>query len=84
MAAGGETEPARGAKEEMTRQNAEGQQQHVIASPNPSIDDSKSVVGAGPQKVESSRVEATSVTAQAPMKPAARRKPRPRRTRPRS
>ena len=60
------------------------QEQHVIASPNPSIDDSKSAGDVGLQKVEGTKVEATKATTQAPMKTTTGRKSKPRRARPRS
>lgn len=57
------------------------QQQQVIASPNPSIDDGKAPADAGPSKVEATKVQPARGNNAAPMKTtkSKRRRPRPRR-----
>lgn len=56
------------------------QEQHVIASPNPAIDDSRpAAVGAG--KVTAGKVEPATSTTAAPMKKATKPKRRRARTR---
>ena len=85
--AGGETEPAGGGTNAVTQQNNETQQQQVIASPNPTIDDSKSSAADGPGKVEATKVQATKAASEAPMQPTttrSRSRSKQRRTRPRN
>jgi hypothetical protein len=56
----------------MPTQNTNAQQQqeqHVIASPNPTIDDSKTTATVEPGKVTAAKVQPTATTA-APMKKA--------------
>ena len=63
------------AQNDMPRQDANTQQQerHVVASPNPTIDDSKSA-SVEPGKVTVERVEPTTATTAAPMKKTAKSK----------
>lgn len=56
-----------------------GRQTHVIASPNPTIEESDAPAAAPTPPVTSTKVEATTTTKQAPLK-----KPRQRTTKPRS
>lgn len=44
------------------------QQQHVIASPNPTIDDSKTTAPAAPGKVTATKVQPATSATSAPMK----------------
>jgi hypothetical protein len=62
--------------------NAQPQEQHVIASPNPTIDDSKTTT-VEPGKISGTRVQPATTTAAAPMKKKAIR-PKRRRTKPRT
>lgn len=67
----------------MTEQNpGEPQQQHVIASPNPTIDDDKTSTSVGPAKVEATKVRPAHGANAAPMKTTKpgtkRRRARPR------
>ena len=66
---------AGGAQNDMPRQetNTQQQEQHVVASPNPTIDDSKST-SVEPGKVTVERVEPNTATTAAPMKKATKSK----------
>ena len=72
---------AGGTQNDMPPQNTQPpqQEQHVIASPNPTIDDSKPAP-VEPGKVTSASIQPASATTAAPMKPAAKPK-RKRRSR---
>ena len=69
----------------MTQQNSEGSHQHSIASPNPTIDDSKSSAAGADGKVEATKVRAAASATHAPMKTTAKptSKSKTRRNRPR-
>jgi hypothetical protein len=56
------------------------QEQHVIASPNPTVDDGKADAGARPAKVEAVKIRPAHGATAAPMK-TAKSKPKPKRTR---
>jgi len=58
------------------------EEQHVIASPNPTIDDSKTTADAEPGEVTGTKVQPAAATTAAPMKKAVR--PRRKRTKPRT
>lgn len=69
----------------MTQQKANAQQeQHVIASPNPTADEGKTPAGAEPGKVSSARIQPAQSAADAPAKTTAKPRPKRRRTRPRT
>jgi hypothetical protein len=70
---------AGGTQKEMPRQDAQQQEEHVIASPNPTVDDSKTAT-IEPGKISSARVQPASATTAAPMKKKPRRR-RPSRSR---
>jgi hypothetical protein len=44
------------------------QEQHVVASPNPTVDDSKTPADVGPKKVEGTPLHAAGSVTQSPMK----------------
>lgn len=71
----------------MPRQNdsaAPPQQQHVIASPNPTVDDSKTpAADAAPAKADAARIQPAQATNAAPMKTPTKPKSKRRRTAPR-
>ncbi len=73
---------AAGAQSDMPQQKTDAQQQeqHVIASPNPTVDDSKPTP-VEPGRVTSARVEPAVTATAAPMKPAPKPKPKRKRTR---
>lgn len=50
------------------------QQQHVIASPNPTIDDSKTTIAADPGTVTATKAQPATATTSAPMKKAVKPK----------
>jgi hypothetical protein len=55
----------------MPQQNNAGaptQQQHVIASPNPTVDDSKTPAATEPAKTDAAKVQPAQTTTAAPMK----------------
>lgn len=62
-------------------QNANRQEQHVVASPNPTVDDGKATAD-GPGKVTATKAEPAAATTAAPMKKTTR--PKRKRTRPRT
>jgi hypothetical protein len=67
-AAGGETEPINAKTDAVPQQNRNAQQgQHVVASPNPTVDDSKTKAGDAATKVEGTQVQPDQTTTQAPM-----------------
>lgn len=71
VAANGETEPvteATGMPTQNTNATPPPQEQHVIASPNPTIDDSKTTVTVEPGKVSGTKVRPTNSTTAAPLK----------------
>ncbi|MET0646614.1 MAG: hypothetical protein ABW208_08325 [Pyrinomonadaceae bacterium] len=72
---------AGGTQNDMPQQDAKTQQQeqHVVASPNPTIDDSKSTA-IDPGKVTSAPVQPDATATAAPMKPTAKPKPKRKRT----
>jgi hypothetical protein len=73
------TEPAGAATDNnMTRQNADAPQQHVIASPNPTIDDGETTDDVGPAKVEAVKIRPARGATAAPLKTA---EPKPKRRR---
>lgn len=59
--------------------NAQQQEQHVIASPNPTVDDSKTTT-IEPGKISGTRVQPATSTTAAPMKKKATRPKRRRKT----
>jgi len=61
----------------MSEQNPDGQAQHVIASPNPTIKESESP--GGPDKVRVTKVESAQPATAAPMKTTTKSKPRTKR-----
>jgi hypothetical protein len=61
--------------------NAPQQEQHVVASPNPSIDDSKTPATANPKKVEVKPVQPAQSATHAPLKTTTRPKSRSKHTR---
>jgi hypothetical protein len=86
-AAGGETEPITAAAGPMPQQqntNAQPTQTHVVASPNPTIDDSKTKAGDAPKTVEGTPVQPDATTTGAPMKTTKGKKSKHRRTKPAS
>ena len=64
--------------------DARQEQTLTIASPNPTIDDSKTHATDAPKRIEAAPVKADTATTAAPMKPAKKSKPKPRRSKPRS
>jgi hypothetical protein len=59
-------------------------QQHVIASPNPTVDDSKTnAADAAPAKADAARIQPAQAAKAAPMKSPTKPKPKRRRTAPR-
>jgi hypothetical protein len=61
--------------------NATPQEQHVIASPNPTIDDSKTPATiSGPKKIETTRIQPVVIEMPAPMKTTSKSKSKHRRT----
>ena len=87
MAAGGETEPITAAEAAMVlQQDAKTQQPaqtNVVASPNPTIDDSKTKASDAPKTVEGTPVQPDATTTGAPMK-TTKSKKKHRRTKPNS
>jgi len=69
----------------MPQPRKDGQQQQTltIASPNPTIDDSKARATDAPKIIEAAPVSADATTTDAPMKPANKSKPKRQRTKPR-
>ena len=73
---------AGGTQHDMPQQDTntpEQQEQHVVASPNPTIDDSKSTT-VEPGEVTSTPVQPDAAATAAPMKPAATPEPKRKRT----
>jgi hypothetical protein len=70
----------------VSHQNDNSQQErHVIASPNPTVDDSKSGAADDAGKVTATRIRPTQATSDAPLKTTtAKPKPKRRRTKPRN
>ena len=69
----------------MPQQNTNAQpeqQKQSIASPNPTIDDSKTKAGDAPKKVEGTPVQPDATTTGAPMKTTKGKKSKHRRTKP--
>jgi hypothetical protein len=60
------------------------QEQHVVASPNPTVDDSKTPAIVGPKKIEGTPIQPVVIAAPAPMKTTSKSKSKHRRTKPRS
>ena len=84
-AAGGETEPITDAKSAMPQpQNTNAQPAQSVASPNPTIDDSKTKAGDAPKTVEGTPVQPDATTTGAPMKTTKGKKSKHRRTKPAS
>jgi hypothetical protein len=62
------------------------QQQHVVASPNPTVDDGKTPAITGTKKVEATKAQPVQTTTEAPMQTTttkSKSKPKHRRTKPR-
>ena len=57
-------------------QEPQPQERHVIASPNPTIDDSRTTAAAEPGELKGTKVRPATTTTAAPMKKAAGRKSR--------
>lgn len=57
-------------------------QPHVVASPNPTVDGSKTKAGDAPGQVEGTPVQPAATTTGAPMKTTKGKKPKHRRTKP--
>ena len=68
----------------MPRQNTNPQpaQAGVVASPNPTVDDSRTKPSDAPKKVEGTPVQPAAATTQAPMKTTKGKKSKHRRTKP--
>ena len=68
----------------MPQQNTNPQpaQTGVVASPNPTVDDSKAKPSEAPKKVEGTPVQPAATTTQAPMKTTKSKKSKHRRTKP--
>jgi hypothetical protein len=58
------------------------QQKQSVASPNPTIDDSKTKTSDAPKKVEGTQVQPAAATTEAPMKITRSKKSKHRRTKP--
>ncbi|HEX7314277.1 MAG TPA: hypothetical protein VF297_10160 [Pyrinomonadaceae bacterium] len=65
---------ARGQQQTTNTMPKPPQEQHVIASPNPTVDDSKTTTLVEPGKVTGTRVQPATTTTSAPMKKATRPK----------
>ena len=63
-------------------QNTNTQRTQSVASPNPTIDDSKTKTSDAPKKVEGTPVQPAAATTQAPMKTTKGKKSKHRRTKP--
>jgi rhodanese-related sulfurtransferase len=85
-AAGGETEPIDKTTNAMPRPSDDTQQQQqqkqVIASPNPTVDDSKTPADVGPKKVEATPIQPAQGSTQAPMKASKKKRSKHRQTKP--
>lgn len=64
------------------QQNDKQQQRQVIASPNPTVDDSKTPTDVGPKKVEAKPIQPAQGSTQAPMKTTKKKKSKRRHTEP--